>query len=334
MIELNKHFYNDDLKEFEQLNSTCESIYELGDVKVLIVLKDGTNLTDYLDIENPEDVMYLSEDLSGRVNLERYYYLGQVFERVYGNNSPVFIRYTDNSFKNIKAMVVQGVSNNVTSLNDMFRGLKKLKTISGLDTWDVSNIKTMDSLFMECWNLKTIHALDNWDVGNVYDMTWAFDECRNLENISALKDWNVGNVKSMRGMFKYCSSLDDISSVESWNLNPDCDTKNMFYETKFENIEKFNVERIKVEMEDDFDIANIKPRLACEKCGSTDLIYGGGEIICKDCKNLVKSHFELKCPDCGGNDIRYYSRSHDLVCRRCHRKVLDHVYFDSVINLK
>lgn len=334
MIKLNDYFYNDDLRQFEELNVTCKSIYELGDVKVLIILRDGTNLTDYLDIEDPGDVIYISEDLSSRINLERYYYLGEIFERVYGDNSPVFIRYTENPFKNIKAMVVHGLSPKVTSLNDMFRGLENLKTISGLDSWDVANIETMDSLFMECRNLKTIHALDTWDVSNVYDMTWAFNECTSLEDISSLKNWNVGNVKSMRGMFKYCRSLNDISSVESWSINPDCETKNMFYDTSFENIEKFNVVLHKIKMENDFDESNIKPKLACEKCSSTNLIYGGGEIICKDCKNLIKSHFELKCPDCGGNDIRYYSRSHHLACKRCHRIVLEDVYFDSVINLR
>ena len=117
---LSEYFYNDDLRDFEALNTTCESIYELGDVKVLIILKDGENLTDYLDIENPKDVIYISEDLSCRADLERYYYLGEIFERTYGDNSPLFIRYTQNPFKNIKAMVVQRVSSNVTSLNDMF----------------------------------------------------------------------------------------------------------------------------------------------------------------------------------------------------------------------
>ena len=33
---LSEYFYNDDLRDFEALNTTCESIYELGDVKVLI----------------------------------------------------------------------------------------------------------------------------------------------------------------------------------------------------------------------------------------------------------------------------------------------------------
>lgn len=331
MIKLEKNFYNDDLKQFEELNETCKSIYELGDVKVLIILRDGTNLTDYLDIENPKEVIYVSEDLSERTNLERYYYLGQVFERVYREDLPVFVRYTENPFKNIRAMVVRNVSANVTSLNDMFRGLLNLKTISGLESWDVRNINTMDSLFMECWNLKTISGLESWDVGNVYDMTWAFNECASLEDISDLKNWDVSNVKSVRGMFKYCRSLKDISPVESWNLKRDCDTRNMFYDTRFEGAIKS--QKPEPKMKAGLERSNVKPGLACEKCGSTNLVLGGGEIICGECKNLVKSHLELKCPDCGGNDI-IYTRMHDLECRRCRRVILEKVHFDSIINLR
>lgn len=325
---MSEYFYNDDLRRFENLNHTCPSIYDLGDFNVLIVLRDGTNLTDYLDIENPRDVLYISEDLSSRESLERYYYFGQVFERVYGGNSPVFVRHTENPLRNIRAMVVQGVSAKISSLNDMFNGIENLTTISGLETWDVSNVETMDSLFRECMNLKTIHGLADWDVGNVHDMTWAFNECRSLEDISDLSDWDVGNVKSVRGMFQYCYGLKDISPVKSWNLNPDCDTKNIFCDTKFASPFKSGVRELK--MERSLGSSKIKPKLRCEKCGSSNLVFGGGEIICRDCRNLVKSHIELKCPDCGSNDIKY-TRLHDLECRNCSRVILEEVYFDSII---
>lgn len=328
---MEKHFYNDDLNKFEALNETCNSIYELGDAKVLIILKDGTNVSDYLDIEKPEEVIYISEDLSGRTNLERYYYLGQVFERVYREDLPVFVRYTENPFKNIRAMVVRNVSADVTSLNDMFRGLKRLKTVSGLESWNVGNVRTMDSLFIECCNLKTISGMGKWNVGNVYDMTWAFNECVSLEDISDLKNWDVSNVKSVRGMFKYCNGLNDISPVESWNLKPGCDTKNMFYDTRFEG--RFKSAKPELKRLPGLERSNLKQGLVCEKCGSTNLVLGGGEITCGECNNLIKSHLELKCPDCGSNDIKY-TRLHDLECRRCRRIILENVHFNSIINWK
>ena len=57
-------------KEFEQLNTTTSSIYDLGDLEVLIILKDGTNLTSWMDVEDKNDVLYVSEDLSKK----RYLY--------------------------------------------------------------------------------------------------------------------------------------------------------------------------------------------------------------------------------------------------------------------
>ncbi|MBR6024468.1 MAG: hypothetical protein IK044_05925 [Methanobrevibacter sp.] len=52
------------LKEFEKLNTTSESIFDLGDFGVLIILNDASNLTSWDDVENKADIIYVSEDLS------------------------------------------------------------------------------------------------------------------------------------------------------------------------------------------------------------------------------------------------------------------------------
>ena len=41
------NFYNRDLIEFEELNHTTSSIYNLDNFNVLLILKDGTNLTSW-----------------------------------------------------------------------------------------------------------------------------------------------------------------------------------------------------------------------------------------------------------------------------------------------
>ena len=61
------------LYDFEHLNTTTESIYELRDFNVLIILTDGTNLTNWEDVENREDVLFVSEDLFGVTSLEGRY---------------------------------------------------------------------------------------------------------------------------------------------------------------------------------------------------------------------------------------------------------------------
>ena len=70
---------NEYLEDFERLNTTTKSIYDLEDNNVLIILKNGTNLTDWEDVEDVDDVLYVSEDLSGFedlwCNYHSFYYL-------------------------------------------------------------------------------------------------------------------------------------------------------------------------------------------------------------------------------------------------------------------
>ena len=47
------------LEEFEKLNTTTESIYELEDNDVLIILEDGTNLTEWNDVNDVNDIIYV-----------------------------------------------------------------------------------------------------------------------------------------------------------------------------------------------------------------------------------------------------------------------------------
>ena len=77
------------LYDFEHLNTTTESIYELGNFNLLIVLKDGKNLTNWKDVENREDIIFISEDLFGQTQLEARY----------------------KGLKNLRAIVTFGVGN-------------------------------------------------------------------------------------------------------------------------------------------------------------------------------------------------------------------------------
>ena len=58
------------LYDFEHLNTTTSSIYELGDINVLIILENGENLTSWNQVKNREEIAYISEDLFGQTNLE------------------------------------------------------------------------------------------------------------------------------------------------------------------------------------------------------------------------------------------------------------------------
>ena len=171
------------LEEFEKLNKTT-NIYDLGDLEVLIILKDGTNLTSWDDVRKKKDVMYVSEDLSNYTVLDNKY----------------------ENFKSLKA-IVASVNNKVTSMRGMFMDCHSLKDISSLSTCDVSNVTNFSWMFRGCSGLADLSALSDWDVSSVTAMEFMFNGCRGLVDCSGLDSWDVSNVKNMKNMFLHCNSL-------------------------------------------------------------------------------------------------------------------------------
>ena len=94
----------DYLKEFEELNTTTRSIYDLEEFDVLIILKDGTNLTSWNNVKR-EDVIYISEDLSNITNVTR--------------------RYA--GFRYLRAIIAFGLNSHVEYTISMFEGCAYLR---------------------------------------------------------------------------------------------------------------------------------------------------------------------------------------------------------------
>ena len=193
------------LKEFEELNKTCDSIYNLGDHKVLILLKDGTNLTSWNEVENREDIIYISEDLSGVTDLSFRYH----------------------GLKSLKGIVAFGVGDNVKSMEYMFNKCYDLKDISSLKDWDVSGVTDMGHMFFRCSGLSDLSALAGWDVSGVTDMHHMFLGC-SVVDLSALAGWDVSGVSNMEYMFNFCHRLEDISALAGWDVSGVADMHHMF----------------------------------------------------------------------------------------------------------
>ncbi|AWX31708.1 BspA family leucine-rich repeat surface protein [Methanosphaera sp. BMS] len=231
-VNYNKHYYNDSLKEFENLNTTTRNIYELDNYSILVVLDDGRNLTSLDQIDDNESVVYISEDLKNTKKLTRRY-----------------------SYPNLKAIVTQNMSPNIKSTSYMFYSCKNLTTVSGLDTWDTSHLKDSHGMFKNCnklthiysmkdWNmsnvvdtssmfencnsLSSLGDLINWDTTSIEDMTSMFEDCTGLNNLDGLSDWNMKSVKSIDRMFENCMNLCDIDSIAGWNLPENISKVNMF----------------------------------------------------------------------------------------------------------
>lgn len=195
-------------KEFEQLNTTTSSIYDLGDLEVLIILKDGTNLTSWMDVEDKNDILYVSEDLSKK----RYLYS----------------RYEN--LESLKAMVVKGVTDKVFTMEFMFLYCSSLEYVFGMDTWDISNLKDMTAMFMGCASLRDISFLESLDISNVKTMKSVFQSCISLKDLSPLKYWDVSNAEDMQAIFAMCISLDSLEGLESWDVSNVKRMESMFHQ--------------------------------------------------------------------------------------------------------
>ena len=181
------------LEEFERMNVTTQSIHDLEGLEVLIILENGENLTSWSGV-NREDILYLSEDLSGSSDLSEKYM----------------------GLKSLKAIVAD-VDGNVSNMNGMFSGCSSLVDISALKDWNTANVGDMNGMFKGCSSLADISPLKDWNTLNVEDMNGMFDGCTSLADISALKDWNTSNVADMSGMFYGCGALKDLFSLKNWN---------------------------------------------------------------------------------------------------------------------
>ena len=202
------------LNEFEKLNTTTESIYDLGDFNVLIILNDGTNLTDWNDVKNKEDIIYISEDLTNHSSLKEKY----------------------KGLKSLKAIVTSDLPDKITELNSMFYGCSSLVDVEGLGSWDTQDVTNMSGMFAGCSSLVDISCLGSWDTQDVTHMSGMFRGCSSLVDISCLGSWDTQDVTHMYVMFCGCSSLVDVGGLGSWDTQNVTNMSDMFLKCVFVKI--------------------------------------------------------------------------------------------------
>ena len=194
------------LEHFERLNTTTESIYDLGETDVLIILKDGTNLTSWDKVECWKDVLYFSEDFSNKTRISR--------------------KYVNHS--SVKAAVITGVTDKIRDMELVFKGCSSLVDLSGLETWDTSNVVDMNYMFKNCSSLKDLSFMANWDISKIEKLWNVFEGCSSLVDLSPLAGWDTSQIISMFEMFKGCSSLVDLSPLSNWDTSQVRNMSGMF----------------------------------------------------------------------------------------------------------
>lgn len=202
--------YNDYLEDFEELNTTTKTIYDLEDYDVLIIMNNGCNLTSWNDVPDKSQVLYVSEDLSKEDSLMNKY----------------------DDLTNVKVIIAQNVTDKVKKLYKMFAYCESLVSVIGMETWDVSEVTSLEAMFIGCSSLTKLQGMEDWDVSNVVDMTALFVDCTELENINGLNNWNTAKLNSMWSMLSDCHSLVDISAFKNWNVLNVTDMTSMFSDCK------------------------------------------------------------------------------------------------------
>lgn len=130
---------------------------------------------------------------------------------------------------------------NVTNIAAIFQSsgiYAATYNIGNVGLWDVSNVTNMNRVFysagMRATNLY-IGDLSNWDTGKVQSMIYMFDnfgyETPSV-NIGNIGKWDVSNVTTMSGMFSYfCykSTSVYLGDLSGWNVSKVTDFSSMFY---------------------------------------------------------------------------------------------------------
>lgn len=216
----------DYLKEFEDMNVTSKNVFDLGDSGLLIILKDGTNLSKWDDVKDKRDVLYISEDLSKAESYSKYKDCTNAKVIVMQNFtdcsqlSPYVKGDLKHAFSKLDSLVafyaINWDTSNETTLTNFFIRDYYLEYVY-LEDWDTSNVESFWGMFAECCNLKTVEGIENWDLSSARNMESMFESCLSLEDISFLSNWDMSNVENVFEMFRDCYSLNDASCL-NWKF--------------------------------------------------------------------------------------------------------------------
>lgn len=109
-----------------------------------------------------------------------------------------------------------------------------LEDISGIASWDSSNVTNICSLFCDVRNLPDALALRNWDTSNITDMSYLFSNAISLKFVD-VSNWDTSKVTTMVCMFQVGEShkgngqLIEIKGLGDLNVSNVTDMTCMFY---------------------------------------------------------------------------------------------------------
>ena len=129
----------------------------------------------------------------------------------------------ESAFASAKSLTSLDVSNfdvrNVYSLQWTFYDMTSITNITGLETWNISNVTSTRNMFDKCYKLTSIDV-SSFNTSNVKNMYCMFANCQKLTEIVGIENFITTNVRNMEGMFANCNSLTslDVSKFDTRNV--------------------------------------------------------------------------------------------------------------------
>ena len=122
------------------------------------------------------------------------------------------------------------------STKKLFRDLKNIENIIGLNKLNTCNVTTMHDMFRNCSNLKSVD-LSTFNTGKVTTMYAMFAYCTRIENIN-MSSFNTKEVTNMSAMFYNCGQLKQLD-VNNFNTENVTTMASMF--ANCSNLEKLDI---------------------------------------------------------------------------------------------
>ena len=243
-------------KHLKQLIEKNEGICETGDEEKCLICdleknecskcNQGYKLVDGKCLLNYSfKATYFSNSANQTISLINSSYVSSIKEISVNNELiPINQNYTFSSTGNYTFYFLMNIPP-TNSLNQMFKGIKNLTSISFTDKFNTENITDMSHMFDYCISLTSIN-FTNFNTKNVKNMEFLFSKCSALKLLD-LSNFNTENVENMSFMFSFSSLLTSIN-LKSFNTKNVITMNSMFhscYRLTSIDLSNFNTENVK-----------------------------------------------------------------------------------------
>lgn len=138
---------------------------------------------------------------------------------------PDFVITTDDAFYGCINLTITSsdvLQITTTTAAQMFRDCRKLTTVTGMDSWDVSSVTDMNDMFRDC--ILFNQNLNSWDVSNVTNFDSVFRDAPAFNQ--DLSGWVTTALTNLRFMFQNATAFDQ--DLSGWDVTGVTFAQNMF----------------------------------------------------------------------------------------------------------